>query len=371
MVQVLMKSDLSKFNSCREFAEAFRIGEKDFILASRSTYEKHLKALELPAKVVFRGDYGSGEPTDVMCEAIMKDLQGLDCDRIIAIGGGAVIDIAKVLAVAGGESMDELYDKAPNLEKRYKLVIVPTTCGTGSEVTNISIINRTRKGTKMGLVSPAMFADDAVLVPELLEGLPLDVFATSSIDALVHAVESSLSPRATHYSKLFGYKAIEILIRGYQKIAAEGPACRDSLLEEFLIASNYAGIAFGTAGCGAVHAMAYPLGGQYHVPHGESNYALFTGVMKKYMSLRADGELAVMNEFLAKLMACEVSEVYETLEELLSRVLRKKPLREYGVQEAELRTFAESVVTNQQRLLGNSFVPMTTERVWEIYHSLY
>ena len=371
MVQVVLKSNVSKFDSCKAFAEAFQISEKDFILASRSTYEKHLKPLNLPAKVLFRGDYGSGEPTDVMCEAIMRDMQGIGCDRIIAIGGGAVIDIAKVLAVSGGESMDELYDKAPNLEKKYRLVIVPTTCGTGSEVTNISIINRTRKGTKMGLVSPAMFAEDAVLIPELLEGLPLDVFAASSIDALVHAVESSLSPKATTYSKLFGYKAIEILIRGYQRIAAEGIACREALAEEFLIASNYAGIAFGTAGTGTVHAMAYPLGGQYHVPHGESNYALFTGVMKKYLEYRSDGELAVMNAFLADLMHCGETEVYEELEKLLSQVLRKKRLREYGVQEAELREFAESVTANQQRLLGNSFVPMTTELVWEIYQSLY
>lgn len=371
MIQVVMKSNLCKFDSCAEFANEFQIGEKDFILASRSTYEKHLQALNLPAKVVFRGDYGSGEPTDVMCDTIAADLQKVDCNRIIAIGGGAVIDIAKVLAVAGSQSVDELYDKAPDLEKKYKLVIVPTTCGTGSEVTNISIINRTRKGTKMGLVSPAMFADDAVLIPELLKGLPPDVFATSSIDALIHAVESALSPRATHFSKLMSYTAIEMLIRGYQKIKAEGPECRDSLLEEFLIASDYAGIAFGTAGTGTVHAMAYPLGGRYHVPHGESNYALFTGVMKKYMEYRSDGELAVMNAFLAGLLNCGISEVYEELEKLLSQVLPKKPLRAYGVKESDLQDFAESVIANQQRLLRNSFVPMTTEIVRDIYRSLY
>ena len=75
MIQVVMKSNLCKFDSCAEFANEFQIGEKDFILASRSTYEKHLQALNLPAKVVFRGDYGSGEPTDVMCDAIAADLQ--------------------------------------------------------------------------------------------------------------------------------------------------------------------------------------------------------------------------------------------------------------------------------------------------------
>ena len=79
--------------------------------------------------------------------------------------------------------MDDLYDKAPDLEKKRELIIIPTTCGTGSEVTNISIMARTRIGTKLGLVSPAMYADYAVLIPQLLEGLPFKVFAASSIDA--------------------------------------------------------------------------------------------------------------------------------------------------------------------------------------------
>ena len=133
-----------------------------------------------------------------------------------------VIDIAKVLAVSAGDSLDSLYAAPDKIEKKRELIILPTTCGTGSEVTNISIINRTRLGTKVGLVSPHMYADEAVLVPELLNTLPFAVFATSSIDALVHAVESSLSPKATPYTKLFGYKAIEMIIRGYQKIAVDG-----------------------------------------------------------------------------------------------------------------------------------------------------
>ena len=145
----------------------------------------------------------------------------------------------RVLAVGGGESIDELYGMAPELPKRRELVLIPTTCGTGSEVTNISILNRTRLGTKMGLVGPAMYADAAVLIPQLLEGLPFGVFATSSIDALVHAVESSLSPKATPYTKLFGYKAVEMLIRGYQTIAREGREARLPLLEDFLICLLY------------------------------------------------------------------------------------------------------------------------------------
>ena len=325
----------------------------------------------LDCSVLYQEKYGTGEPTDVMVDAILADAAKTGCKRVIAIGGGTVIDIAKVLAVSDGEGVDELYDKAPNLEKKRELIIIPTTCGTGSEVTNISIMARTRLGTKLGLVSPAMYADHAVLIPELLEGLPFSVFATSSIDALVHAVESSLSPKATPYTKLFGYKAIEMILRGYQQIVAEGRDARLNLLEDFLIASNYAGLAFGTAGCAAVHATSYPLGGKYHVPHGESNYAMFTGVLKNYMEIKQDGEIAVMNRYLAELLGCGVEEVYDKLEELLNQILPKKPLYEYGMTKEDIDEFAHSVITSQGRLMANNFVPLDEDRVRKIYTELY
>ena len=371
MKEIIWKPELHRFSSCKEFVEEFRLGASDLILTNEYIYQPYFRAMNLECAVLYQEQYGMGEPTDVMAEAILRDAAATGCNRVVAIGGGTVIDIAKVLAVGGGESIDELYGMAPELPKRRELVLIPTTCGTGSEVTNISILNRTRLGTKMGLVGPAMYADAAVLIPQLLEGLPFGVFATSSIDALVHAVESSLSPKATPYTKLFGYKAIEMLIRGYQTIAREGREARLPLLEDFLIASNYAGFAFGTAGCAAVHAMSYPLGGKYHVPHGESNYAMFTGVLKNYMEIKQDGELAVMNRYLAELLGCGVPEVYDRLEDLLNQILPKKPLHAYGVTEADLEEFTRSVMETQGRLMGNNFVPLDAARVLKIYTELY
>lgn len=368
---ITVKPELHRFDSCREFAEMFQIGEKDFILASKSTYLKHFHDLNTGAVVAFKSDYGPGEPTDLMCEAIMADVEKSGCTRIIAIGGGAVIDIAKVLAVSDGNTMDELYAKAPALTRKRGLVIVPTTCGTGSEVTNLAIINRTRMGVKMGLGSEEMYANDAVLIPELLRSLPFPVFATSSIDALVHAVESALSPLATPYTRLFSYKAIEMIVESYLKLVKQGRETLPELLEDFLIASNYAGLAFGTAGCAAVHALSYPLGGAYHVPHGESNYALFTGVLKNYMEIKADGEIAILNEKLASLLDCEVANVYDALEELLNQVLPKKPLHEYGVTDEDLDTFTDSVMTTQGRLMAKNFTPLDRDRVYKIYRELW
>lgn len=371
MKEIIWKPELYSFDTCQEFVNEFQLCKTDLVLTNEYIYQPYFGSMNLDCMVRYQEAYGMGEPTDIMTEAIMHDVAKTDCRRIIAIGGGTVIDIAKVLAVAGDESIDALYDMAPNLPKRRELIILPTTCGTGSEVTNISILNRTRLGTKMGLVGPAMYADTAVLIPQLLEKLPFGVFATSSIDALVHAVESSLSPKATSYTKLFGYKAIEMIIRGYQAIVREGRKARIPLLKDFLTASNYAGFAFGTAGCAAVHAMSYPLGGKYHVPHGESNYAMFTGVLKNYMEIRQDGEIAVLNDYLADLLGCSAEEAYDRMEDLLNQILPKKPLHEYGVTEADLTEFTKSVMEAQGRLMGNNFVPLDEARVLKIYKELY
>lgn len=371
MKEIIWKPELHRFSSCKEFVEEFRLGASDLILTNEYIYQPYFRAMNLECAVLYQEQYGMGEPTDVMAEAILRDAAATGCNRVVAIGGGTVIDIAKVLAVGGGESIDELYGMAPELPKRRELVLIPTTCGTGSEVTNLSIIARTRLGTKLGLVSPAMYADHAVLIPQLLEGLPFGVFAASSIDALVHAVESSLSPRATPYTKLFGYKAIEMILHGYQRLVSEGREALHILLDDFLVASNFAGIAFGTAGCAAVHAMSYPLGGKYHVAHGESNYAMFTGVLKNYMELRRDGEIAVLNQYLADLLGCMPDVVYDELEKLLDQILPKRPLREYGVTREDLPVFAHSVVTEQGRLMANNFVPLDEARVLKIYQELF
>lgn len=373
MNQLIFKPNVHMFHTCEEFAGEFQLGKGDLVLSNAYIYEPYFGRLSLPVATIFQEAYGTGEPTDVMVETIMADAKKIDYKRIIAIGGGTVVDIAKVLALKSNGNVDELYGKMPNLERACELVIVPTTCGTGSEVTNLSILNRTRLGTKMGLVSNAMYADSAVLIPELLNNLPLGVFATSSIDALVHAVESSLSPKATAYTKLFGYKAIEMILQAYRRIVAAGNTkeSRAAESETMLVASNFAGLAFGTAGCAAVHAMAYPLGAVYHVAHGESNYALFTGVLKNYLEIKNSGEIQAMNEYLAKQLDCSVYVVYDELEKLLNHILPKKQLRAYGVAAEDLTKLTDSVMKTQGRLMANAFVPLDTTRVLKIYSELY
>lgn len=370
MKELMIKPALYRYHKAAEFAAEFEIGEGDLVISNEYIYNPYFGELGLKCDVLFQEKYGMGEPTDEMVEAIWKDIQK-PYRRIIAIGGGTVIDISKLFALKEISPVLDLYDGKIQPVKERELILVPTTCGTGSEVTNISILALLSRGTKKGLAVDQMYADSAVLVPELMNGLPFGVFAASSIDALIHAVESSLSPKGNETTRMFGYKAIEIIIKGYMEIATKGPEARLPLLDGFLLASNYAGIAFGNAGCAAVHALSYPLGAAYHVPHGEANYAIFTGVMKNYMELKTDGEIAVLNDFMAGIIGCRTDQVYQELERLLNCLLVKKPLREYGMKEQEIEAFTDSVIENQQRLLANNFVPFDRERILKVYRELF
>ena len=374
MQQLMIRPTIHKFDTAKEFAAEFAIGEGDLVLTNQYIFEPYFGSMNLGCDVIYQEKYGAGEPSDEMAEAIYNDIYAAGKaapKRVIAIGGGTIIDLAKLYALKQTTPILDLYDGKIPVEKDKELILVPTTCGTGSEVTNISILALKSRGTKKGLANDAMYADAAVLVPEFLEGLPDYVFATSSIDALIHAIESSLSPKGTVYTRMFGYKAIEMILNGYKVIRDEGMAARKPLLSDFMIASNYAGIAFGNAGCAAVHALSYPLGATYHVAHGESNYAMFTAVMKHSMQLQTDGEIAKLNRFLADILECPVRYVYEELEKLLNVLIPKKALHEYGVTEEELSEFADSVMENQGRLMANNFVELDRERVYKIYKELW
>ena len=166
-------------------------------------------------------------------------------------------------------------------------------------------------------------------------------------------------------------RQIEMILKGYQEIAKNGQEARIPLLKDFLIASNYAGIAFGNAGCAAVHAMSYPLGGTYHVPHGEANYALLIGVFKAYMEIDPNGKIKKMNRFIADILGCKEDVVYDEMEKLLNQIIQCKPLHEYGVKQEELDTFTDNVMEKQGRLMANNYVVLDRDKVYEIYSKLY
>ena len=317
--------------------------------------------------------YGLGEPSDEMIQNIMNDFAGAEYERVVAVGGGTVIDISKIFSLGHLENVTDAFERKIPIVKKKKLVIIPTTCGTGSEVTNISIAELKQKHTKLGLADNNILADDAVLVPELLKTLPFKPYAFSAIDALIHATESYLSPKATPYSRMFSVEAIKLIMPIFCGIAKEGPDYRLQYLEEMLRASNYAGIAFGNAGCAAVHALSYPLGGTYHVAHGESNYQFFTHILNFYVQKNSNGAIVELNKLYAELLGCEAKAevVYKKLEEVLDTMASRRPLKEFGMKEEECEAFADSVLVSQQRLLNNNYVPMSREEIVAVYRALY
>ena len=160
-------------------------------------------------------------------------------------------------------------------------------------------------------------------------------------------------------------------MNGYKDIVKNGEDARFPLLGQFLLASNYAGIAFGNAGCAAVHALSYPIGSTFHVPHGKSNYSVFTNVLRAYIKQKRDGEIAVFIQYLAKILKCEESKALAELETILNQLLPKKPLHEYGMKESQISEFTESVIENQQRLLANNFVFLDYDHLKEIYQEAF
>ncbi len=365
---------IAEYEKFADFARGAGLGSNDLILTNEYIYRPVISELGLGCETIFQEKFGVGEPTDEMVDAILNELREKEYGRIIAVGGGTVIDIAKVLAVAApGDKVDDLYDRmAEGLVKIHPLLIVPTTCGTGSEVTNISIINRVSKGVKQGIVSSAMFADEAALIPEMLMSLPYGVFATSSIDAMVHAVESYLSPNACALSELFSVEAIHFILKGWKRALEKGgtETWKESALE-FLRASNYAGIAFGYAGCAAVHAMAYPLGSVHHIPHGQANQLMFAEVMKKYVQKQPKGKLENLEAVLGEELGVAAKAGLDRLYRLMDDVLKCTPLREHGIKEEELPVFAKNVVETQQRLLNNNYAALTEGEILEIYRGAF
>ena len=226
--------------------------------------------------------------------------------------------------------------------------------------------------TKLGLVSDDIIPNKVCLIPDLLKTLPYKPFACSAIDALVHATESFLSPhRKTMTSELFSEKAMDMILKGFKLIDEKGQDARFEYLDEFVTASFYAGIAFLKAGCGPVHGMSFPLGGTYHVPHGESNYMLFGAIMDYYDANKPDGEIMKFKELVARILGCEVKDAIPEMNALLQRILPLRPLRDCGFTEADFKIFPQSVETNQQRLMTNAYYPFDLESEEAIYRKCY
>ncbi len=370
---------ITEYETFKDFAADAGLGESDLIFTNEFIYDPFIRPANLPCPALFQERYGQGEPTDEMIDAIRMDFPA-GIKRVIAVGGGTVIDIAKLLILepVSDQSLpskgltEAMVTKAVDVEKTKTLLCVPTTCGTGSEVTNVAITALLQKQTKMGLALDCMYPDKAVLVPEMIATLPYKFFATSSVDAMVHCVESFLSPKATDYSAIFSIQGIKTIVAHYRQVVQNGLETWSDHAAAFLKASNYGGIAFGNAGCAAVHALSYPLSGQYHIPHGEANMLMFEAVIRKYIEKQPVGRINELEDVLAEAFDTDTTEgIWDRLFQLLNDILKRNPLNHYGIKESDLEVFTESVIAGQQRLLVNNYVELDHADMMDIYRSCY
>jgi alcohol dehydrogenase len=220
------------------------------------------------------------EPLFENLEQLASQVRGRGYDVFVGIGGGSVLDVTKALSIMmtnTGDVRDLVgIDKVAN--KGVPFILVPTTSGTGSEVTCNAIFTDTRDQVKKGIVSPYLLPDVAIVDPELTVTVPPSVTAATGMDAFVHAVESYTAIRANELTDAIALHAIKLVSRSLRQAVYQGHDLKAR--EDMAMGSLLAGISLGNAGVGAVHALAYPLGGKFKVPHGVANSLLLPYVMK-------------------------------------------------------------------------------------------
>ena len=369
MMQFQIKPKLQQYATFAEFAKEAALGPDDVLFTQRFLYDAFMK--DLPCQTLFYEDYCTGEPSNVMIDAMIKAVSGMTYSRMIAIGGGTVLDSSKLLNIDGVSTTEKLFDDPTPPTRSKGLIMAPTTCGTGCEVTGVAVIDFPAKGTKIGKRFECSFADTAVLIGELVRGLPYDFFIYSSVDALIHALEIYVAPTASEYSDMYCGAAIRKILAGYAEILKHGPEKRYELLDEFLLASNMAGIALANVLCGGVHAMAMHFGSAHHVPHGESNSRFLMGVFSAYVAKNPEGKITGVAEIISECLgvAPDTKTAFAALDDMLKKLIPQKKLTEYGMKREDAAAYADKVIETQQRLLVNNYAPLDREDLIKIYEA--
>jgi alcohol dehydrogenase len=296
------------------------------------------------------------DPPEQVVLAAVAAAREHEADVVIGLGGGSSMDVAKLIAVLAGseQPIAAIYGIGNVRGTRLPLVQIPTTAGTGSEVTNIAIVT-TGETTKMGVVAPQLYADLAILDAELTTGLPAMVTAATGIDAMVHAIEAYTSRHKKNpLSDMLARQALGLLSRNLI------PACENggnlAARQAMLLGAMLAGQAFSNAPVAAVHALAYPIGGIFHVPHGLSNSLVLPHVMR----FNAPAAAPLYAELAAIVVPHAEGSVEARSEALIVAMQQiatisgiERSLQQVGIAESDLDRLADDAML-QTRLLGNN-----------------
>lgn len=301
-------------------------------------------------------DVQADPPEAVIVDAV-ETAVAKKIDTVIGIGGGSSMDTAKLVALLAKtrQSLSEIYGIGLAKGPRMPLIQVPTTAGTGSEATSISIVT-TPSHEKKGVVSPLLYPDVAVLDSVLTLGLPAHVTAMTGIDAMVHAIEAYTSRHKKNpLSDIFAVKALQLLYGNIRSAVSNGkdPEVRQNML----LGSLMAGIAFANAPVAAVHALAYPLGGHFGLPHGLTN-SLMLGPVLRFNQVIAAGQYAelarvILPECLGMNNDGASRAFIHAISALVAEMPYSQTLKDAGVAESDLAMLATDAMKVQRLLINN------------------
>ena len=347
-------------------AQASVVGSKPFIvtdpgIVSLGLIEKAVRSFGANEPFVFQ-EIGP-DPSRDMVDAAVERACEFGATGVIGFGGGSSLDVAKLVALLLGtdQPLDEAWGVGNARGPRLPLVLVPTTAGTGSEVTPVSIIT-VGETEKRGVSSPILLPDLAVLDPALTYGLPANITAATGIDAMVHAIEAYASKNSNNnpITRLLAREALELLAENIERAVAGEQGARAPML----LGSMLAGQAFANSPVAAVHALAYPLGGIFKVPHGLSNAVLLPHVLafnvEEAAAERAYEELAPL------VRAAGADGFIARLDELSANCGLEPNMSALGVREEDLDRMADDAML-QTRLLVNNPREVTRDDARAIY----
>ena len=320
-------------------------------------------------------DQVSADPADRIVLEASQQARDVGADLVIGFGGGSSMDVAKLVALLSHpdatQSLADIYGVGLANGPRLPLVQVPTTAGTGSEVTPVAIVT-TGETTKAGVVAPSLLPDLAVLDAELTLGLPPHVTAATGVDAMVHAIEAYTSAHKKNpYSDMLAREALRLL--GGNLVQAVKDGSNLAAREACLLGAMMAGQAFANAPVAAVHALAYPLGGHFHIPHGLSNSLVLPEVLRFNARDAAPlyAQLApILSDRLFAGHADGAAILIASLEKLIEDVGLPTRLSDAGVTEESLETLAADAML-QQRLLVNNPREVSEADVLAIYKAVF
>lgn len=294
---------------------------------------------------------------------------------IVGIGGGSALDLAKLAAVFldnDGDVKDYLNLSGSRTvqHKGVPKILIPTTSGTGAEVTNISVL--ALEHTKDVISHDHLIADVAIVDPQLTVSVPPKVTAATGADALTHAIEAYISVNANHYSDGLALQAISLISKSLRTAVADGANQQARI--DMAYGSYLAGLSFFNAGVGAIHALAYPLGGQFHIPHGDSNAVLIPYVMNyiRNTCFKKMGDIfSAMGGNVTRISPEEASvKCIFSLIDLLKDIGIPNTLAGFGVPLSALEQLTTDGI-KQKRLLARCPMPLTEKDIYNIYTTAF